>query len=303
MNLKGGYKILILPVLSLVAIETSITDKEVLEQLKGLLTYSGKKELKPILIHCGIEESSKVTKHCVMGELKKISDTEYVIIAKIDKAYLTISVEFTLDSETEEYYIASGDAKYLLTKSTSIDGDLEVSGDALIGGGVTSKGIANTGNIANTGDIATVGKVTGGEIVENMTGYSFTKASDTTYNTFSYVYAGVVKNGNKLTMAIAFNVTKLINTGAGICGDFTIPTSVYLRLYPVSISGNSYLARGKVQASDQSDLSYYDIPFSCYLAGDSKVRFTFNNTNISVNGTAYIRIEVTFLLSENLASE
>lgn len=156
MNLKGGYKILILPVLSLVSVETSITDKEVLEQLKGLLTYSGKKELKPILIHCGIEESSKVTKHCVMGELKKISDTEYVIIAKIDKAYLTISVEFTLDSETEEYYIASGDAKYLLTKSTSIDGDLVIDGDLTVDG-VTSKGIANTGGIANIGDVAISG--------------------------------------------------------------------------------------------------------------------------------------------------
>lgn len=128
MNLKGGYKILLLPVLSLVEVATAITDKKVLEQLSTLTGYMGKKELKPILIHCGIEKDSEVTKHCVMGELKKISDTEYVIIGKIDKAYLIISVEFTLDEETEEYYIASGDATYILSETTKLVGDLFVDG-------------------------------------------------------------------------------------------------------------------------------------------------------------------------------
>ena len=154
-----------------------------------------------------------------------------------------------------------------------------------------------------TGNININGNFTANSIIENMSGYSFAKASDTSYNTFSYVYSGAVKNGNKLTLVIAFNVTKLISTSAGICGDFTVPSSVFLKLYPVSISGNSYLVRGKVQASDQSDLSYYDVPFSCYRGNNSTIRFTFNNGNIPVNGTAYVRIEVTFLLSENLAGE
>lgn len=149
MNLKGGYKILLLSTLSLVEVATAITDKKVIEQLSTLIGYMGKKELKPILIHCGIEKDSKVTKHCVMGELKKISDTEYVIIGKIDKAYLTISVEFSQDEETEEYYIASGDATYILSETTKI-GDL-------VADGITSKGIANTGGLANIGDVAISG--------------------------------------------------------------------------------------------------------------------------------------------------
>lgn len=151
MNLKGGYKILLLSTLSLVEVATAITDKKVLEQLSTLTGYMGEKELKPILIHCGIEKDSKVTKHCVMGELKKISDTEYVIIGKIDKAYLIISVEFTLDEETEEYYIASGDATYILSETTKLVGDL------FVDGGITSKGIANTGALANIGDVAISG--------------------------------------------------------------------------------------------------------------------------------------------------
>lgn len=186
--------------------------------------------------------------------------------------------------------------------------------------GITSKGIANTGGFANIGDVAisgdlnvqgenkgnisATGKITGGEIVENMSGYSFTKASDTTSNTFSYVYAGAVKNGNKLTLVLAFNVTKLASAASGLCGDFSIPTSIMSKLYPVSISGNSYLARGKVQGSDQSNyLSFYEIPFSCYKSGSTEIRFTFNNNNIPANATAYIRIEMTFLLSENLVPQ
>ena len=127
MNLKGGYKILLLSTLSLVEVATAITDKKVIEQLSTLIGYMGEKELKPILIHCEIEKDSTITKHCVMGELKKISDTEYAIISKIDKAYLIISVEFSQNEETEEYYIASGDARYILSETTKVS-DLVVDG-------------------------------------------------------------------------------------------------------------------------------------------------------------------------------
>lgn len=294
MNLKGGYKILLLSTLSLVEVATAITDKKVLEQLSTLTGYMGKKELKPILIHCGILKDSKVTKHCVMGELKKISDTEYVIIGKIDKAYLTISVEFSQDEETEEYYIASGDATYILSETTKLVGDL------VVDGGITSKGIANTGNITNTGDIATIGKITGGEIIENMNGYSFERVEENSELTL--IYAGVVKNGNKITFVIFGKYNRasenpVINPSIG---RFNIPEEVASKIQPWS---GIFV--------DSKNIPFFDnaSSISTKVVGIEKrtptsIQFTAYGTHTLTANTDYMfRVEATFLLSENLYSE
>ena len=113
MNLKGGYKILNLGTLSSAG---TITDSEILNQLSDLRMYiNGDKQLKPVLIHCKINESG-ITKHSVMGELVKESAMKYCIIAKIKESTLKIDVEFTEDEETQQIYIASGDASYTLVK-------------------------------------------------------------------------------------------------------------------------------------------------------------------------------------------
>jgi len=294
MNLKGGYKILLLSTLSLVEVETAITDKKVLEQLSTLIGYMGKKELKPILIHCGIEKDSEVTKHCVMGELKKISDTEYVIIGKIDKAYLTISVEFSQDEETEEYYIASGDATYILSETTKV-------GDLVVDGGITSKGIANTGNIANTGDIATIGKITGGEIVENMSGYSF----ELPYNEnpeLTIIYASVVKNGNKLTFVVFGKYNRaaenpIINPNLG---RFNIPAEIGAKITPWS----GFYVDSKNVPFFASASSITNKVIGVEKRTATSIEFTGYGTHTLNAGTDYMfRIEETFLLSENLVSE
>ena len=51
-----------------------------------------------------------------------------------------------------------------------------------------------------------VGLITGGEIVEKMSGYSFTQINDVEW---SPIYAGIVKNGNKLTYQLYYqNILK-----------------------------------------------------------------------------------------------
>ena len=44
------------------------------------------------------------------------------------------------------------------------------------------------------------GLITGGEIVEKMSGYTYTKVASTEDHTIDYVYCSAVKNGNKLTL-------------------------------------------------------------------------------------------------------
>lgn len=146
-----------------------------------------------------------------------------------------------------------------------------------------------------SGNVNIDGNLTGNSIIENMSGYSFTKKEN---SQFTISYAGVVKNGNKITFAIA----GIMNIPAYIdridLGYFTIPLSVGKKLFPI---GNTLF------------LSYKVVPF--YKAYNSKVDVNVNtiknsDTKISVStypikletGIDYsFRYEITFLLSDNLA--
>ena len=92
--------------------------------------------------------------------------------------------------------------------------------------GITSKGIANTGNIANIGDIATTGKISGGEIVELMSGYSFSVSSQT--EELSIIYASAVKNGNKLTLVVFGSYTRRTEDPQinPFLGEFVVPSEI-----------------------------------------------------------------------------
>lgn len=140
------------------------------------------------------------------------------------------------------------------------------------------------------------------EIIENMEGYSFAKQEADTYNAFDYTYAGVVKNGNKITFALALKLTR-VSGGGGYkrMGTFTIPQAVFNKLYPVSIDGTTYMAIGQVDGVDTSTKAIVSSPWYCFKETGNKVAIALNNTNMSNNEECYIRFEITFLLSENLA--
>ena len=149
------------------------------------------------------------------------------------------------------------------------------------------------------------GLVTGGEIVEKMSGYSLTKQSSTGV-TKSWDYAGVVKNGNKLTLAIAIEITRsseFPNDYMGLC-KFTIPSSVASKIIPTTLAGLS------------NGLSIININVWSAFNTTSKIlklgitKSGTNGIDIQVLGgmqglttetTYYMRFDITFLLSENLA--
>ena len=158
-----------------------------------------------------------------------------------------------------------------------------------------------------TATIVDAGKVTGDEIVEKMSNYSFTKStsdSDITYN--DYVYAGVVKNGNKVTLALGVNITRLQDLSNykqnKKIGMFTLPAGVASKLYPsyADVWFGAVMATIKCLASDTS---------SNAIALDVIVGKTLNSLDIyacglndlTLNKQYYLRFEITFLLSDNLA--
>ena len=144
------------------------------------------------------------------------------------------------------------------------------------------------------------GAITGPSIIEDMIGYSFTPSLNTAVH---YNYVGVCKNGNKITFAVA----GYIESDSGInayttisLGQFNIPSAVGQKLFA---NGLSYLDIKK------------QLVFSSLYATKDLIFLFQKNTNINVepqittasvsldaNTKYYFRDEVTFLLSDNLAS-
>lgn len=147
-------------------------------------------------------------------------------------------------------------------------------------------------------------KVTGNEIVESMNNYSFAKQTPTGF-TLEYVYAGIVKNGNKLTAVIAMNITRTDTIpDATNVGRFNIPSAVSAKLYPVQIGGYNVLDMHKVNASSDG-INFSELLSRVYKGNNEFSIFLTATTlnTLTLNTKYFVRYEVTFLLSDNLASE
>ena len=169
-------------------------------------------------------------------------------------------------------------------------------------GAIAGQNIAPANVVATTKVEAPL--ITGDEIVEKMSGYSYTKISVSNV-TVEDVYAGIVKNGNKLTLVTAFDATRTDTNGAyaAYC-NFGLPESVYNKLYPSDIG--PYIGKLSVQVvtalcEDGTSVSLHVIVqqvaanvIGCYLAyGEWDL--------LTLNKKYSIRLEQTFLLSDNLA--
>ena len=157
-----------------------------------------------------------------------------------------------------------------------------------------------------TGNINIAGNFTADSIIENMSGYSYNKGSETTNITREIVYAGAVKNGNKVTFVVAMNVTKTatITDPTGIqIGYFNIPSAVGTKLYPTDIGGNNFLDVRKITLA-KSHTSMDSIPAYCEKWGDQQIslRCSVNDSQMDLNVKYYVRYELTFLLSDPLNS-
>lgn len=171
--------------------------------------------------------------------------------------------------------------------------------------GLTSKGIANTGNIANIGDIATTGKLSGGEIVENMSGYSFVEGSISGL-TIETDYAGVVKNGNKLTFVQALKITKGANaTLYGVIGEFSIPETIGAKLFPNGVDSSTLDIKQCWSYKDINGVQGSTLYVKVRKGSNTKLDFYVVQglTPYTEDTPYYVRVEVTFLLSENIAPQ
>ena len=148
-----------------------------------------------------------------------------------------------------------------------------------------------------------VPSIKGDEIIENMSGYSFS-IDESTGTTKDVLFAGVVKTGNKITFVISIDITK---TSAStdmnpLVGEFTIPEKIYNKLIPSQVGLYNFLDNRVLQAFSSNTSSVNSIAY-VVKSSSNVITFVSGITNC-VNDTKYhLRYECTFLLSENLAPQ
>ena len=148
------------------------------------------------------------------------------------------------------------------------------------------------------------GLITGGEIVEKMSGYSFASMEAPSNLTVEPIYSGIVKNGNKLTLVFAFNMTRTDTVDSGFGFYYTVPQSVADKLYPTTIGGYDFLSVGEYGAwssnSATKPLKAYSVKSGLSIAFGTNIA---DINELTLNTKYYCRIEVTFLLSDSLVPE
>lgn len=154
-----------------------------------------------------------------------------------------------------------------------------------------------------SGNVNIAGNLTADSIIENMSGYSFTIRDDqAAYGELTAIYAGAVKNGNKLTLVLFANWRVISKHGSLSLCYFTIPLGVAAKLYPYTYgSYDNVLDNRKVNTVQISDATYVEANTFIRKYTD-KLYILINDTNMVVGQTYNFRVEATFLLSDSLAS-
>ena len=228
-----------------------------------------------------------------------------------------VTFEDGTELESNEFVLAQGES---INGATIRNGHLYLSltnGDELDAGNlkpVTSFAInasqhliVNYGDGTNqdlgaifSGNVNIDGNLTADSIIENMSGYSFTKyAGFDTYGTSEAVYAGAVKTGNKLTLVYAYKFTPNENaTGSAYTGRFMIPSAIMAKIYP------AFSSIVDSRTVDAVISNYSRTQVICYVIRQDTVSLYFGINemqNLTQGQTYYIRHEITLLLSDNMA--
>ena len=170
-------------------------------------------------------------------------------------------------------------------------------------GTTTDLGAIFTGNVNISGTLNAT-SITGDSIVENMSGYTFINGN---ISGITIDYAGVCKNGNKITFVVA-GVLKRNNStpySPNLCA-FTVPASISNKIYPI----------GTGTTIDAREVAYFDLGNYASVPIKRNLQFykeTLNPNQFSVqlkvidsdftlDKDYFFRYECTFLLSDNLAS-
>ena len=152
------------------------------------------------------------------------------------------------------------------------------------------------------GNLEVDGSITGDEIVEKMSGYSFVKPTN---QALEIIYAGIVKNGNKLTMVLFGALTPTSNISVDTAtelGTFNLAAEVKPKIIWYQSGDLTYVtAEGKVPltytVANSIEGQFY---FRANAQGNEVVK-VYNKQQLNAGTTYHFRIEQTFLLSDNLA--
>ena len=142
--------------------------------------------------------------------------------------------------------------------------------------------------------------ITGDSIIETMTGYDFTPVNE---NLQEIAYAGVCKNGNKITFVMASKITPdatFISNGGGNIAGFGVPHAIFEKLYPFYGSGITISYKSLLMVVSQSETvtAMTRTQKSTYT---DTVQVVLLSAGLTAGKEYYFRYEETFLLSENLA--
>lgn len=170
-------------------------------------------------------------------------------------------------------------------------------------GTTTDLGAIFNGNINISGTLNATA-ITGDSIIETMSdAYYFVKSAEEVNFTVEFLYAGAVKNGNKLTVVLALNLT-LLGTAQPynkFLGQLHCPQAVMDKLIPTSIGGNDYLALTPIKAMQDGATGVECIARYRKDAVNNYILIHgYIDSNFTPNVTRYMRLEQTFLLSNNL---
>lgn len=160
---------------------------------------------------------------------------------------------------------------------------------------------------ANVAGQAFTGAITAPSITEDMNGYGITKNTPPTDVTYDFIYGGIVKNGNKLTCACVVNVNSTSEIGKltamNIC-DFVVPSDVASKLYGFDIGSTTGCLGANASVSFfEGTISFTSARMVFLKRSTNHIRcLCYPETALSADVDHLLRFEITFLLSDNLAS-
>lgn len=204
-------------------------------------------------------------------------------------------------------------ASATISGNVSAGGNLSVtgnyssaSGSVNVGGSVSAGGGVSTPTASVTYSLSTPRITSSGEeieaqkpIVEVMAGYSLNYTSEQ----FTPDYVGISKNGNKLSIAFNGVVTTQSThpDGGYVLVRFNMPNSIGNKIIPHFEGLLSNLLISVLEGNNQ-----WAAPTTgfvrCVKYSSYQLQFYLLTSGLNVSSSYYIRVETTFLLSENLAA-
>ena len=165
----------------------------------------------------------------------------------------------------------------------------------------TDLGAIFQGNVNISGTLNAT-SITGGSIIETMTGYSVQISQ--VDMTWTPIYVGICKNGNKLSLVAfgKFNKDALTPASADVVR-WIIPAEVGQKIYPYTIGANDNVLDNKnIQAQGTDSLNYLaQVTATFFKLSDTLIGLRIRNMTSISNNEYVFRAELTLLTSPNLA--